>query len=464
MKKSTATILALTGSILIFAFLAWAFNQHGMIGLFRVNGIFRILFPVMGGAGVVVLLLALLRQRLEARLNPKGQHRLSIVILILALPAIIVPTAAFSYANDTFSPGIGTTQPQLMITDSTGAYGIPDLALVFNTRSANANELNWGEDGATDFLYEEQLTRQHVFMLTDPKPDSTYWYQLNQDEAVYFDTPVTEGSLHIAVASDAHFGRSVSRSDLAVQMLSDIADSVNDYDMFFFLGDLVEYGFLNEQWREAYNAFAPTTSVIPVRYTAGNHDTLFAGFGNYKNYCYPEGMALETGSQLWYQVDIGRVHILILDLEWSAESYTADQAAWLETQLENIPDDDWNIVMSHGYYYSSGVELLGWQYYDNTETIEPLTPLFEEHGVDLVLSGHNHHMELLENYGVTYAICGAFGGLPDPERTYTSPASVWYRSGEYGFIDMTINGDKCTLIFRDHDYEVLKTYTFDKTG
>jgi UDP-2,3-diacylglucosamine pyrophosphatase LpxH len=462
MKKSALTIPALIGSILIFSFLAWAFNQHGTIGLYRINGILQRLFLILGFSGLALLLLVLLYRRIESRLKPRGRHRLSILIILLSLPAIIAPTVAFSYVNDPFSSGIGDTPPQLIIADGVGAYGIPDIAVVFNTESATANMLTWGEEDAMTTLEEEQLSKQHVFMLSDLKPNSKYSYKVNSDPAVYFNTPPAGETLHFAVASDTHFGASTARNDLTAQMLAEISDTANDFDMFFFLGDLVEHGFTNTHWQQAFETFAPTTSIIPVRFTVGNHDTLFSGFSNYKNYCYPEGMELQTGSQLWYRIDTGKVHFLILDLEWSAESFTANQAEWLEAQLKSIPADDWKIVMSHGFYYSSGLEMHGWNWYDNPETIEQLTPLFEEYKVDLVCSGHNHHLELLENSGIIYTICGAFGGLPNPERTYTSPSSLWYRNGGYGFIDITISGNECTLIFRNPDYEAIKTYTFDK--
>jgi hypothetical protein len=104
----------------------------------------------------------------------------------------------------------------------------------------------------------------------------------------------------------------------------------------------------------------------------------------------------------------------------------------------------------------------GWKWYDNPETINALTPLFEKYGVNLVMSGHDHQMELLQHVGVTYVIDGAFGGLPDAARTYTSPASLWYLSGAYGFADVSISDSQCTINFRDSNNAVLKTFTIDK--
>jgi predicted phosphodiesterase len=300
--------------------------------------------------------------------------------------------------------------------------------------------------------------------MNDLKPDTQYHYQVNNGQIAYFSTPSIDGQLHFAVASDAHFASPNSRNDLTESMLSEIASPDNGFDMFFFIGDLVEYGFLDSQWEEAFNAINIATANIPVRYAAGNHDTIFSGLNNYLNYCVPQGLDSNTESRLWSRIDIGSVHFLVLDVEWSAETYTEAQADWLEEQLKDIPRDDWTIVLSHGFYYASGIYSYGWNWYDNPETIKAITPLFDEYQADLVCSGHVHSEEMLEENGVKYAVCGAFGGLPDPGRTYTSPASVWYSDGQYAFLDVSVEEDQCTLTFRDCKFEALYAVTIDKNN
>jgi len=462
MKKSIPAILALAGALLIGAFLAWAFSLHGTIGLFRVNGQYHSLFLYLGGFGLVLLVLSLLYLWLKPRLKPLGLRWLSVLVIILSLFGIIGPPLAFAYANGTFSGKIGDTPPQLLMADGTGANGIPNLAVAFNTAAESKNTLTWGTGSNLSMLKEDSPVKQHVFMLRDLAPTTVYTYRINGGTTYSFTTPATDGELHFAVSSDAHFGAGDNRADLTDEMLAEIADPANGYNLFFSLGDLVEHGFSSSQWGEAFRAFSTATSIIPTRYAIGNHESLFAGLGRYEAYAYPAGMDIQTGSRLWYRIDVGKIHFLILDIEWSAESYTEEQAEWLEAQLKDMPSGDWKIVMSHGFYYASGSFSDGWKWYDNPETIDALSPLFEQYKVDLVFSGHDHQMELLQHNGVTYAICGAFGGLPDSPRTYTSPASLWYANGKYGFVDASISGDKCTLNFRDSSYAVLDTLTINK--
>jgi len=463
MKNRTipkTTIVGLVGALFMFVFLLWAFLQHGTIGLYRVNGIFHWIFILFGILGVAVLLLALLKYLLNIGNKKRRLLWLSILTTILSIPAIVIPPAAFLYVNGEFSSGIGDTPPQLLMADGTGAHGIPDMAVAFNTEKAVKETLSWGLKDKTTSVQEDKPSKQHVFMLHDLQPGSTYQYQIGSGPVFFFNAPAVGNSLHFAVASDAHFGAGTARNDLTEEMLGQITNSKNDFGLFFYLGDLVEHGFQKNQWSQAFKAFSSTTSTIPTRFTVGNHETLFSGFGNYKAYGYPDGMSLQTGSKLWYRIDVGKVHFLILDVEWSAESFTSAQAAWLETQLKSIPADDWKIVMSHGFYYSSGIFVDGWKWYDNPETIAKLTPLFDKYKVDMVFSGHNHRIELLNNSGVVYAVCGAFGGLPDPASTYISPSSIWEVSGDYGFIEVSLSGKQCTLNFRDHDYNILYNYTF----
>jgi UDP-2,3-diacylglucosamine pyrophosphatase LpxH len=268
--------------------------------------------------------------------------------------------------------------------------------------------------------------------------------------------------LHFSVASDTHVGAGDNRQDLTLEMIKQIADPENNFDYFFSLGDLVENGSSRSQWQEALTDMSPIISSIPAGFVPGNHDTLFRGLDFYHYYCYPDGIVTKSGSGLYYRIDNGPIHFLVLDLEWSAETYSAAQAAWLEDQLKTIPDNDWKIVMSHGFYYSSGYIFHGRQWYDNPETIQALTPLFEKYKVDLVFSGHNHQMELLQHSGVTYVVCGAFGGLPDPTRKYISPASLWYTTGQFGFMDVKISSQQADLTFCDPDLNVLKNYTLQK--
>jgi predicted MPP superfamily phosphohydrolase len=287
----------------------------------------------------------------------------------------------------------------------------------------------------------------------DLLPGKTYQYHLDGSPDYRFNTPeVTTENVSFAVGSDAHFGATDNRKDMTLTMAAQIASPENQMHYFFSLGDLVEFGFREEQWQEAFHNLYPAMSNLPTLFVAGNHDTLFTGVNRYKSHFLPQSSNSQPSDKLWCRIDVGKAHFLVLDLEWSAERFTSDQAMWLEEQLRDIPREDWKIVLSHSYYYGSGSTMDGWPWYDNPETIQRITPLFEKYAVDLVFSGHNHQLELLQKSNITYVICGGLGGIPDPLRTHTSPFSQWYAAGQYGFVTVSLSSNEAHLDFRNADY------------
>lgn len=463
MRKKIYFWLALLAVILIFGFLGWAFSQHGTIGLFRVNGFYRMVFSGVALFGFILLILALFEYWLHVKRPARGTKILSFFVRIFTLAGIIIPVIASTYIGIIPGPYNAAESPQLLLADGHGQNGIPDIAIAFDTTQPTSSIVKWGTGNFSSVLNEEKPVKQHTFMLTDLQPDTVYWYQLNDGKKYQFTTPPVDNKpLHFAIFSDAHYGAETRRDDMSSKMLQYITNADNDFRLLFSLGDLVEHGFNNSHWQEAFQALSSVLSVVPIKYTLGNHETILGGLKRCEAYCYPAGMPLQSGTKLYQRIDVGNVHFLVIDLEWSAETYTSKQNDWLKAELASIPENEWTIVLGHGFYYASGSYDNGWKWYDNPETITKLTPLFEEYGVDMVFSGHAHQLELLEKNGVTYAICGAFAATQEIEREYTSPASVWYSISDYAFVDVVIDGATAKLIYRDSSYQELKSFIIQK--
>lgn len=81
--------------------------------------------------------------------------------------------------------------------------------------------------------------------------------------------------------------------------------------------------------------------------------------------------------------------------------------------------------------------------------IADIAPILTGDGVDLVISGHNHYMEYLEAEGIPFAVIGVMGGHPDPEPTWHSQASRWFKQGTFGFLELNLEVALPELIFRD---------------
>ncbi len=271
----------------------------------------------------------------------------------------------------------------------------------------------------------------------------------------------TSPFLRVSISSDAHWGSPRANATARESILKGITSANPARDAFFFLGDGVELGMLTAQTKAEIADLERLIPGVPFRPLIGNHETIAGGEFNFRRAFFPPGMKSDSGSPYYYTVKAGEATFVVVDLPWGTENYDKRQAAWLEKTLAAIPQEKPVIVLSHSFFYASGYDdpRTGVPWYDHPENIPAISPLLEKYKVDLVVSGHNHYMELLEKNGVSYAIIGAMGGIPDPAPSYTSPASLWLRQGGFGWLDLDIDATAILVTFRDENGLALRTAT-----
>ncbi|MCP3773114.1 metallophosphoesterase [Paenibacillus sp. MZ04-78.2] len=153
-------------------------------------------------------------------------------------------------------------------------------------------------------------------------------------------------------------------------------------------GDLVDNGDVEEQWMWLLNEPKDLLSRIPLMPILGNHETQ-----NYNNFAYhfhlpnkSQTDATPEGSV--YAFDYGPAHFMVFNTQYSGSSDPVfkKQVEWLRNEVAKT-DKKWKIVLSHKSIYSvashSGSR-------DVKFFREHLAPLFDELGIDAVLSGHDH--------------------------------------------------------------------------
>lgn len=259
----------------------------------------------------------------------------------------------------------------------------------------------------------------------------------------------------VAVSSDPHWNRDKSNAKNRTQILKTVGNG--DYDMFFCLGDISEYGDVAGYYTEPVRDFNEYLKETPLFALMGNHDALIAGGSKVFNKIF---YGKEKADQ-YYCLNYGDTYFIILDLLWGSEELNRKQMSWLESTLKAIPQESKVIVLSHAFMLSSGYvdPDFNKNWFDNPDMIEKLCPVFEKYKVDLVISGHNHLMELLKKDGVTYVVIGAMGGVLD-SVDYRSPYSVWVDNKNNGFLDMDLSLDsKISFDFKDQDGKVLYSET-----
>ncbi len=157
-------------------------------------------------------------------------------------------------------------------------------------------------------------------------------------------------------------------------------------------GDLVNRGNNDDNWREFFEAFGFIARTVPFVPAPGNHDTtdkVQDDDGNetpdplyFAHFALPtNGPDNKYFKEAAYTIDYQSARFVIFNSDsWENK----DQLEWLESVLKSNTKE-WLIVTFHHPIYSTGNER------DNKEQRAVLAPLFEKYGVDLVLSGHDHH-------------------------------------------------------------------------
>lgn len=220
--------------------------------------------------------------------------------------------------------------------------------------------------------------------LTDLTADTTYTYRvcskLSDESACspwqrFRTAPRSEeGSFTFAFLGDAQTGldRWSANYNQMIRRWPDVRFTI-------IAGDLVNDGEdrsqIDQLFSGAFDAFS-SVGFVPA---PGNHDAEGAGEQLFtQTYVLPEnGPAVEQD----YWMKFGSTLVIVMDSNNDGQ-YVA-KAAWMEQVIENHPSR-WIIVSFHHPVWSAAADR------DNKYLRSTFAPLFEKHGVALVLNGHDH--------------------------------------------------------------------------
>jgi hypothetical protein len=129
-----------------------------------------------------------------------------------------------------------------------------------------------------------------------------------------------------------------------------------------------------------------------------------------------------------------------LDTETNLE----EQRQWLTADLRQAASAPWRIVVLHRPPFASG-------HHGSDKTVrEAFHQIFVDHGVDLVLAGHEHHYERTRPMdGVTYIVTGGGG------RGTRAVGESWF----------TVYSQRVAhFLYVDVEPDRLRVYAIDATG
>lgn len=244
--------------------------------------------------------------------------------------------------------------------------------------------------------------------------------------------------LRLAVAGDT--GDSGTQLD-EVAAAMDAIEGDDDYRALLLLGDNVyPDGEVDRLEETVFRPFGPVldgdTELLAI---LGNHDVL-RGQGD----AMMERLGLE--GRAWSR-ELGDVLLVGID----SNDLDAEQLGFLDEAL-GASDATWKIVALHHPPYSAGYQG------SSVEVRDAVTPVLERHGVQLVLSGHDHDYQRSKVMdGVTYIVSGAGSGTRRTgEDDFTAVAYSWLH-----FLDLAVYPDRLVVRAVDAEERVMDEVTLE---
>ena len=300
-------------------------------------------------------------------------------------------------------------------------------------------------------------TSEHVHALTGLDPGTRYHYRILMDGAV-----VSEGHSFSTHPSDPAapfrfvvFGDSGSGQQGQLDVAAQVG--VSDPDLVIHSGDVIyNNGAPSELDPRYFTPYAHLIDRIPFYLSFGNHDVRTNGGRPLKDAVYL------PGNEMYYSFDFGDTHFIALNTNDNVSSGSA-QHSWLEADLQ-ATTASWIFVYFHHPPYSSS------RHGSDLSVRADLTPLFDQHGVDVVFSGHDHNYERtfplladqVDPLGVVYIVTGGGGA----NNLYPSGTSAFTAASEsvHHHIQVDIDGLEATLTAIRSDGTVIETATVTKTA
>lgn len=284
------------------------------------------------------------------------------------------------------------------------------------------------------------------------RPDARVAYEVPGIGKGSFRTPPLEsGKARFVIVGDTGSGNANQRA---------VAARMTEFrpDFLLHTGDVV-YDDGEERLYPArfFTPFAPLIANAPIYPVLGNHDVRSERGAAYLRAFDPP--ADESGTERYYSFRWGQAEFFALDttdrdfLRPGSAQYT-----WLERALRRSTAT-WKIAIGHHPIFSNGAD--GGKAFLRERAL----PLFQEHGVDWYLSGHEHDYERFEESvgGVRFLVTGGGGAWLRPGRNknkdFDKPSI--YRD-VYHFVGAELEGGRLTLTAIDKEGRAFDSVTLEK--
>lgn len=300
-----------------------------------------------------------------------------------------------------------------------------------NIQSIGATDKVFTDDGSTTYIHEGTLTgltpsTKYEYRIGYGDDRRSDWYSLEMAGASVYDVLIYPDSQS---ADYSQWEELVKSSALRNPRTA----------LYIGMGDLVDNGEQDYQWRTWLNSIRPLSANVPLAPTLGNHEMYTLDWKMrepraYLNYFDVPPNGNETFNRRYYSYDFGDVHYVVLDTmlyesnhEDNHDTHHPDlydiEVQWLRQDLA-ANTKKWTVVLMHRDPFQYAFDRPGASRaagFDEEGVL--FMPIFDEFNVDLVLSAHLHsyrnrgHVRNFERdaSGPLYILTGIAGDAGRPK-------------------------------------------------
>ncbi|WP_196762212.1 PKD domain-containing protein [Pseudoalteromonas luteoviolacea] len=330
--------------------------------------------------------------------------------------------------------------------------GEDQVTIRWNTDENTKTSLSYGKslDQLQRITTDNLPKKQHEVTIKTLAPNEKYFYAIyddqkllsGQDELTYFRTaPIKHSTQKTRIWILGDPGRAGTDPDTNAQKI--VRDGYLKFsgdqapDFWMMLGDnAYNDGTILEYDNAVFNQYPTILKQSPLWPIMGNHDNRSADVdtqqgGFYDLFTLPtagQAGGVASSHEAYYSFDYGNIHVVVLNSSDRAHYKESDAMLnWLKQDLASSRSEWLIATFHHPVYGKSGHDS------DEAENMiymrERFLPILEEHGVDLVMAGHNHfytrsvlmanHYGMSSTYDRIKHIVHDGSGQQDKEGAYT---------------------------------------------
>lgn len=292
----------------------------------------------------------------------------------------------------------------------------------------------------------------HEATASELEADTTYYYKYYADKVwsdVYSFTTADKDETSVLFVSDCQIGRYRQGSDEEILQhdtygwykTMELATQNRRIDFIVSTGDQVEDSYSEHQY--SLMESVPQLRNYPIAAAVGNHEFYTTNYSShYNNPNRDTQVKFKDPAGNGYYFLYNDILFIVLD---SNVVVPSTHRAIIKAACEAYPNAKWKVVAMHHSPYDANAA----KYFTSKITRATITPFFDEFGIDLCLSGHDHY------YSRSYIVKN--GKATDDvlhDNTYTDPKGTLYVSANsssgsnYNGIDTENVGPECDVWFQ----------------